>query len=418
MSTGPRSTARPIPPVPPEHERLTYIDGVRAQHTAYDLMHIGGLPMWCATGHRDAKRLLTDPRVVNCPSPVAGHEDEVDLFALGPTLTGGHVLRTDGPAHARLRAAITPAFSRQAVTPRRPFITHTTNQLLDDLPRTEDIDLVEAFARPLVSRLLGHVIGLTAARSHEHAVLQRHNSEATDTASQRRTAFALTTLLLRVLTGADGDIPDGSLMASMLRPPRDITPLSLPEAVENLIAVYRAGLAPTISALAYGAARIAEHRDPQVMAALHDPGRTDTLVEELLRLHPPHAVTTPRVTTGTIETTDAPIPAGATVTACLATANRDPDHYPAPDALRLDRDRPTGHLAFGWGPHICAGAPLVRQLLRLALPALFQRHPRLRLTVPFEELRFHGSYSDRMPIAVPVSLGVPIGHEAERNQYR
>lgn len=415
MSTGPRSTAHrippvpSIPPVPPEHERSTYLDGVRTQNTPYDLMHIGGLPMWCATGYQDAKRLLTDPQVVNCPSPVAGREDEVDLFALGPTLTGGHVLRTDGPAHARLRAAINPVFSRQTVATRRAFITHTTDQLLDDLPRTEDIDLVEAFARPLVSRLLGHVIGLTEARSDEHAVLQRHNFESTDTASQRRTAFALSTLLLRVLTGADGDIPEDSLMASMLRPPRGITPLSLPEAVENLIAVYRAGLAPTISALVYGAARIAEHRDPEVMAALLDPGRTETLVEELLRLHPPHAVTTPRVTTGTIETADAPIPAGATVTACLATANRDPGRFPVPDDLRLDRDRPTGHLAFGWGPHICAGAPLVRQLLRLALPALFQRHPRLRLTVPFEEIRFHGSYSDRMPIAVPVSLGVPVG---------
>ncbi|NEC86410.1 cytochrome P450 [Streptomyces sp. SID12501] len=406
MSTHPLP-APAAAPVPPEHERQAYVEQVRADGTDYDLLNIGGLDMWSATGYQQAKQLLTDPRVVNSPSPVTGRENDVDLFALGPTLTGRHVLRADGTAHARLRATIAPAFSRAAVLRRRAFITRTVERLLDGLPGTDETDLVESFARPLVNHVLGHAMGLTEDQTRRHAVLQRRNSDATDATTQRRTAFALSILLQRVLSGSEGAIPQDSLMASMLRPPRAITPLSYAEAVENLIAVYRAGLIPTISALAFGAARLAQEQSPQAMTALQDPGRTEILIEELLRLQPPHAVTTPRVTAEPIETDNGIIPRGSTVTACLVTANRDRVQYTAPDEMRLDRTRPPKHLAFGWGPHSCVGAVLARQILHLALPALFGRYPRLRLTLPLEEIRFHGSYSDRIPIALPVVLDTP-----------
>jgi cytochrome P450 len=59
---------------------------------------------------------------------------------------------------------------------------------------------------------------------------------------------------------------------------------------------------------------------------------------------------------------------GERITLRLADANRDPGTFPEPDRLKLDR-RPSGHLAFGAGPHACVGAPLVRQA---AQPAICQ----------------------------------------------
>ncbi len=57
------------------------------------------------------------------------------------------------------------------------------------------------------------------------------------------------------------------------------------------------------------------------------------------------------------------------------------------DTMRLrlaeiNRDLGAGHLAFGHGLHRCIGAALSRLLVRKALPALFARHPDLRLTDP------------------------------------
>ena len=84
------------------------------------------------------------------------------------------------------------------------------------------------------------------------------------------------------------------------------------------------------------------------------------------------------------------IPAGAQIIVCLAAANRDATRYP--DAERLDVDRAdVHHLAFGHGIHFCLGAPLARMEGQLALSALLQRFPELRLAVPLSELRWgHG----------------------------
>ena len=74
------------------------------------------------------------------------------------------------------------------------------------------------------------------------------------------------------------------------------------------------------------------------------------------------------------------------VLASLPAANRDPALLPHPDILDLTRGE-IGHVAFGHGVHHCLGAPLARAELRIALPALLRRFPRLRLADPAAEVR-------------------------------
>lgn len=70
------------------------------------------------------------------------------------------------------------------------------------------------------------------------------------------------------------------------------------------------------------------------------------------------------------------IEAGSPILLGLAAANRDPAVFPDPDRLDLARPQ-TGHLGFGFGPHVCLGAPLARMQIRLGLLALFDRFPGL-----------------------------------------
>ena len=79
---------------------------------------------------------------------------------------------------------------------------------------------------------------------------------------------------------------------------------------------------------------------------------------------------------------------GDAILMCLAAANRDPAVHGA-DADRFDLARPTRtkHLAFGYGKHFCLGAPLGRLEGAIALPALLDRFPDLRLAVPASELK-------------------------------
>lgn len=54
------------------------------------------------------------------------------------------------------------------------------------------------------------------------------------------------------------------------------------------------------------------------------------------------------------------------------------EHYDRPDVFDLDR-RADDHLAFGFGRHHCIGYHLARLEARLALTALLDRFPGLRL---------------------------------------
>jgi cytochrome P450 len=79
------------------------------------------------------------------------------------------------------------------------------------------------------------------------------------------------------------------------------------------------------------------------------------------------------------------IPAGATVVIATPEVNRDPRHWPDPDALDLHRSR-TPHLAFGHGVHQCLGQQLARIEMRIGLGERISRLPDLRPAVPAEKV--------------------------------
>jgi len=73
------------------------------------------------------------------------------------------------------------------------------------------------------------------------------------------------------------------------------------------------------------------------------------------------------------------LPAGALITLCIGAANRDPAQYEQPEVLNLRR-KGNKHLAFGFGPHQCAGLSLARLEGRIAIGRFLQRFPDYRLT--------------------------------------
>jgi cytochrome P450 len=60
-------------------------------------------------------------------------------------------------------------------------------------------------------------------------------------------------------------------------------------------------------------------------------------------------------------------------------ANRDPEVFPAADAVQIDRAE-NRHAAFGLGIHRCLGSNLARMELRVALEEWIRRYPDFELT--------------------------------------
>ena len=92
------------------------------------------------------------------------------------------------------------------------------------------------------------------------------------------------------------------------------------------------------------------------------------------------------------------------MTAMVASANRDPEAYDNPEGFDIFRD-PKQHMSFGTGPHLCLGMHLARLETRVALNALFDRLPNLRLDQDEAQrldAHIHGNEMFRNPTALPV----------------
>ncbi len=119
-------------------------------------------------------------------------------------------------------------------------------------------------------------------------------------------------------------------------------------------------------------------RHPDQLQKLRDtPSLIRNAVEEIPRFESP-VVQTARILTEDVEIGGCPMRRGESVLALIAAANRDPEVYPEPDRFDITRSD-LRHHSFGGGAHFCLGAPLARLEAQLAILAVVQRFPHLRL---------------------------------------
>jgi pimeloyl-[acyl-carrier protein] synthase len=101
-------------------------------------------------------------------------------------------------------------------------------------------------------------------------------------------------------------------------------------------------------------------------------------VEELLRYESPSQHTA-RIAPADTELGGKLIRKRQAAIAVMGAANRDPQRFPDPDRLDLNR-QDNRHVAFAWASHFCFGAPLARLEGQIVLKTVLSRFPDLRLT--------------------------------------
>jgi cytochrome P450 len=140
----------------------------------------------------------------------------------------------------------------------------------------------------------------------------------------------------------------------------------------------------------------------QLRAVAADRSLVTPAIEEGLRWEPPILFLI-RNAVRDAEVCGTTIPKGAIVNVCIGAANRDEAWYEDPDRFDVFR-QPRQHVTFGWGPHMCIGMHLARMETTVAMNAVLDRLPDLRLDPEFEPPFVQGT-AFRSPPALHVRFG-------------
>lgn len=284
-------------------------------------------------------------------------------------------LEADPPAHRRYRDLLEPFFGRVSIGRMEPAIREVCESVVAAFATAGGGDAVHDLAFPVVLRSLAVVF-------RREADLEEWQSWGIETWVTRpdgtRDGTHLDRYLARVMAAARvapdeaGDIFQRLAAARIGDRPLD------DDEFRGLAGLVLAGGRDTVIKLVAGAVwHLA--RTPDDWAWLREDGaRLDAAIEEWLRWLSP----LPRMARELRRPSNlAPSRVGDLVHLDFLAANHDAAMFPEPERLRLDR-KPSGHLAFGSGPHTCIGAHLARVQARAVLGALLRSVRTLSLAGP------------------------------------
>jgi cytochrome P450 len=293
-------------------------------------------------------------------------------------------LSTNPPDHRNYRELVDGFFDAKGSLHWQPIIEATIADLLDDMQAAGSADYVEAFALPLPVRVITRVLGFPATdipqlKAWSSAWVLPFSGPLTPdqevwVAEQVVEFQHYIHHHIEAKRAEPGDDVLSSLVDARFGGDR---PLSDHEIITIIDHLYIGGNETTTFALTSALWLLL--REPGLYERVRaDRSLVEPFIEEALRMESPtqglyRAVAVDTAIGGV------PVPAGATLHIRYGAANRDERMFPDPDTVHLDRANVRRHMAFSLGEHHCPGSGLSRLEQQLALNAVLDRLPDLRL---------------------------------------
>jgi cytochrome P450 len=269
-----------------------------------------------------------------------------------------HVLNLEGEPHRAVRAAVSSALD--VCTPAvLPLVRATATALLD--PIDGEVDLAASFVRPLTLTVVDALVGLadddTQLKWWHDAAIALETGLHPDGPGVLRDRVAQ-------LVADRRDVPRRDVISQLAQVPG----LTADQLHATIFFAFSAGYVNTANFLGRSLIALAAHPDQFNWLREH-PGEVSGAVEELLRFSEPPGRASMRVAARDTTVAGKAVVAGTVVHVFRSRANRDAGRFSHPDDLDLRRNGRSS-LAFGAGPHYCAGAALVRSIADLTLLTL------------------------------------------------
>jgi cytochrome P450 len=314
---------------------------------------------------------------------VAGMKDSATFSARGNgrgigVVIGRTILEMEGAEHVRHRRIVSPYFSLRALRSSvEKYMETTAHELIDRFVNDGRADLVSQFAFTYPLRVMAKIIGVPIADFESfHHWAQALVSVADDPIKAFAAAKSIVDYLGPILEERRAD-PQDDLLTTLITTEVEGEKLSEEEVLSFLRLLLPAG-AETTYRLA-GNAFFALLTHPEVRAEVGANAElVPAFIDETLRWDSPVQLISREVTRD-VDLHGHRIPKGDLASFSIGSANRDESRFQDPDRFDLHRANTSDHVSFGLGEHFCLGSHLARIETRIALAAVFERLPDLRL---------------------------------------
>ncbi|WFR60826.1 cytochrome P450 [Paenibacillus amylolyticus] len=378
------------------HNPYPVYEKLRKDEPVFRVMFPHGEFGWMITRYEDAVQILKDSRFSKDMVRRYGAENQ--------SIFSNNMLFSDPPDHRRLRGLVQKAFTPKMVANMRSHIQDIADELLDNLPSQEKMNLIDDFAFPLPIIVISEILGVPHEdrdkfRMWSNTVIDASTAESAELFEQHSREFTdyLTAWFAKVRQDPGADLISQLVIAE--ESGQQLTEQELLGVVSLLII---AGHETTVNLIGNGILALLEHPEQRELL-IKQPELIHNAIEEMLRYNGPVEFSTSRWALEDIEFRGEHIAQGELVIVALDSANRDEQQFKDADIFDITREK-SSHLAFGKGIHLCLGAPLARLEGEIAVSTLLNRFPNMQLQADVNELEWRPGMIVRGVKEIPVQL--------------
>jgi hypothetical protein len=295
------------------------------------------------------------------------------------------IVFTDSPEHGRLRRLAVQAFSNTNIQAYTGYIQQLIYKLVAPIIGKPNLDIAQITHQiPLYT--LAHMLGIPDEYINtldeyihrlrfilEPSLLTKMRIRRIEQDLQ----FCLA-LLQEIIDYRKSHLGE-DLLSKLIQARVGEDRLSDSELAIACVMTFVAGHETSKGLLSNGVLAFAKH--PEQWQIFRE-GRVTSkqVVDEILRFDPPLQQTV-RLAISDLQVGSQTIQEGEKMLLCIASANRDEEQFPNPDAFDIARDA-ASQIAFGYGMHNCLGQAIARLEGKLLFTYLSERVQQIELTSP------------------------------------
>lgn len=328
---------------------------------------------WIIAGYRELFAAFRDTDTFSSTSM------QIPAMAEEPKLIP---LNMDPPEHAIYRAPLAAAFRHERIATLEGQIRSLTRQLIDEIEADGAAEFVSAVAEPLPIYIF---LGILGVPREKFRLFRRSVKEYLANPTDRSGTAAQLDQDIAELIEDKRTRPGDDLLSTLMSEKIGDHLLTFEDLMSYCRLLMLAGLDTVTNAMSFGMRRLAT--DAALQQELRqDRSRIPAAAEELLRRYA--IANMGRIVVRDAELLGVQFRKGDRVLFMPAGAGLDPDVYPEPAQVQVERQRKTVP-TFGFGRHHCVGSHLARLELKVLYEEWLDRIPSFVLqkgTTP----RFHG----------------------------